>query len=430
MVGSLEEADTYTFLENDDGLSDCLAKLILHIIEHPTWLRREKASEMLIWLSKSYPDFVQLFGAKAFSMSSGTHPDLICGALEQTSISQQAWEALAQELDFNSIQQNCKHVGRYSVLVRITRQAAVKGSKSAEEALDTLTARFNGATNKSTSDDFELPTWAECIRSNWPMLMKLGVLSTSVLAQAESILQEICSPLSIEASLELEQLLAEGYYGNAERPNRWSDKVRYAFQVALHNVAKEPEYKDIEAIFRKYNPTRLDSLRITKFESQAINWIRSKQPIPAHGNSIYLDYCERVWLKGQLRLVRLTAYLTDSPENLPLPSGRFLSTDKPSLDKTSLFDTCANVEALPAYFGSFTPAIPTTHFMRITGASNSNLKQGWWKSGRLKETYEGAPIHEGCFLSIDSNALRLPHGFSLIWVFELDLEPVGLISFG
>ncbi|GAK20118.1 hypothetical protein JCM19052_593 [Vibrio sp. JCM 19052] len=59
--------------------------------------------------------------------------------------------------------------------------------------------------------------------------MKLGVLSSSVLAQAESILQEICSPLSIEASLELEQLLAEGYYGNAERPNRWSDKVATRF---------------------------------------------------------------------------------------------------------------------------------------------------------------------------------------------------------
>ncbi|WP_233356801.1 hypothetical protein, partial [Vibrio cholerae] len=78
------------------------------------------------------------------------------------------------------IQQNCKHVGRYSVLVRITRQAAVKGSKSAEQALNTLTARFNDATNKSTSHDFELPTWAECIRSNWPMLMKLGVCSGTV----------------------------------------------------------------------------------------------------------------------------------------------------------------------------------------------------------------------------------------------------------
>ncbi|MEZ9436596.1 AVAST type 1 anti-phage system protease Avs1b [Vibrio lentus] len=430
MVGSLEEADRYTFLENDDSLSDCLAKLILHVIDHPIWLRREKASEMLIWLSKSYPDFVQLFGAKAFSMNSGSHPDLICGALEQTSTSQQAWEALAQELDFNSIQQNCKHVGRYSVLVRITRQAAVQGAKSAEEALDTLAARFNGETNKSTSDDVELPTWAECVRSNWPKLMKLGVLSSSVLAQAESILQETCSPLSLEASLELEQLLAEGYYGNTERPNRWSDKVRYAFNVALHNVAKEPEYKHIEAIFRKYNPTRLDNLRITNFESQAINWIRSKQPIPLHGDSIYLDYCEKVWHEDKLRLVRLTAYLTDSPENLPLPSGRFSSTDKPSLDKTCLIDTCANVEAFPAYFGSFTPAIPTIHFMKATEASSSNLKRGWWKSGRLKETYEGAPTNEGCFLSIDSNALRLPHGLSLIWVFELDLKPVGLISFG
>ncbi|EGD0834318.1 hypothetical protein BBA17_004969, partial [Escherichia coli] len=169
--------------------------------------------------------------------------------------------------------------------------------------------------------------------------------------------------------------------------------------------------------------------RITNFDSPALQWLHTKKPQPLHGDSIYLDYCERVWFEGQMRLVRLTAYLSDNPENLPLPSGRFLSLDKPSLDNTSVIDTCANVEALPAYFGSFTPAIPTTHFMRITGATSSNLKRKWWKSGRLKEKYEGAPFNEGCYLSIDTNALRLPHGFKLIWVFELDLKPIGLVSF-
>ncbi|HHF2953601.1 TPA: AVAST type 1 anti-phage system protease Avs1b [Vibrio diabolicus] len=430
MVGNLDETDSDTFLDNDDDLSHCLVKLILHVVEHPTWLRREKASEMLIWLSQSHPDFVRLFGAKAFSMYSGIHPDLICGALEQKSTTQQAWEDLAQELDFNSIQQECKHIGRYSTLLRIARQAAVKGSESAEKALDTLTARFNNTADISTQDNADLPKWAECIRPQWPTLEKLGLTKTGVVNQAKSILKDVCSPVSIEDSLELEQLLAEGYYGNAKHPNRWSDKVCYAFQGALQNVANQSAYNQIETIFRKYNPTRLDNLRITNFESPALEWIHSQQPMPLHGNSIYLDYCESVWLKGQLRLVRLTAYLSDSPENLPIRSGRFLSTDKPSLDKSSLIDTCANVEALPAYFGSFTPAIPTTHFMKMTGASNSSLKRGWWKSGRLKETYEGAPKQEGCFLSIDSNALRLPHGFSLIWVFELDLEPVGFVSFG
>lgn len=430
MVGNPEETDSYEFMDDNDDLSHCLAELIRHVIDHPTWLRREKASEVLIWLSKSYADFVRLFGTKAFSMSSGIHPDLICGTLEQTSTTQRGWDTLAQELDFNLIQQDCKHVGRYSALVRIARQAAVKGSETAEDALNTLTARFNNTADESTPDSVDLPAWAECIRSKWSKLEKLGLTTVGIVTQAELVLQELCSPLSLDICMELEQLLAEGYYGKTSSPKRWSDKVNYAFQVAMQGVANELEYKQIQDIFRQYNPTRLDNLRITYFESQAINWIKSKQPTPVHEGNTYLDYVERVWIKDQLRLVRLTAYITDSPENLPLPSGRFLSTDKPSLENTSLMDTCANVEAFPAYFGSFTPAIPTTHFMKITGTNNSNLKRGWWKSGRLKEEYEGAPMNEGCFLSINSNDLRLPQGFSLIWVFELDLEPVALISCG
>ncbi|HDX8333745.1 TPA: trypsin-like peptidase domain-containing protein [Raoultella ornithinolytica] len=433
MVGAADkETAGYRFLDerDDNELPHCLATLLLHVIDHPLWLRREKASEMLIWLSRSYPDFVRLFGAKAFSMDTGIHPDVICGALDQMSITKQIWETLAQELDFNSIQQGCKHVGRYSVLIRIAREAAMKDFESAAEALSKLRGRLCNTVDNSRLMDVDLPSWAECIKPSWLRLEKLGLTSAYVLTQAESALKDVCLPLSIEVCLELEQLLAEGYYENTKYPNRWSDRVRYVFQVAYTDVANESECKHIENVFRKYNPTRLDNLRISSFDSPALQWLHSKEPKPLHGNSIYLDYFERVWFEGQLRLVRLTAYLSDNPENLPLPSGRFLSLDKPSLDKTCVIDTCANVEALPAYFGSFTPAIPTTHFMQITGATSSNLKRNWWKSGRLKEKYEGAPFNEGCYLSIDANALRLPHGFKLIWVFELDLKPIGLVSFG
>lgn len=432
MVGTAEKETTgYRFLDErgDNELSQCLVTLLLHVIDHPLWLRREKASEMLIWLSRSYPDFVRLFGPKAFSMDTGIHPDVICGALEQMPITQQIWETLVQGLDFNSIKQDCKHVGRYSVLIRIAKQAAMKDFESASEALSSLQGRFGNTADSSRLMGINLPLWAECIRPNWLRLEKLGLTSAYVLTQAESILKDMCLPLSIEVCLELEQLLAEGYYDNTKCPNRWSDRICYAFQVALQDVANESEYKQIENVFRKYNPTRLDNLRIKNFDSPALQWLRSREPKPLHGDSIYLDYFERIWFEGQLRLVRLTAYLSDNPEKLPLPSGRFLSLDKPSLSKTCVIDTCANVEALPAYFGSFTPAIPTTHFMGITGATSSNLKRNWWKSGRLKETYEGAPFNEGCYLSIDVNALKLPHGFKLVWVFELDLKPIGLVSF-
>ncbi len=433
MVGQAEkEVSDYKFLDeqSDNDLSSCLATLLLHVIEHPTWLRREKASEMLLWLSNVYPDFVRLFGSRAFSMDCNVYPDVICGALTQISATQNIWEMLAKNLDFNHIKNNCKHVGRYSVLMRLARQSAMKGHHSATEALSTLTERFDCDVSKNNLSHIDLPSWAECVKPNWLKLEKLGLTGINVIEKAESLLKEVCSPLSIEVSLEMEKLLAIGCNGSSNYPQRWLDKVNYVFQVALQDVANESEYKHIETIFRQYNPTCLDKLRILNFNSPAINWLRTQKPKPLNGSSIYLDYLERLWIEGELRLVRLTAYLTNDPKDLHVPSGRFLPFDKPSLDNTRLIDVCANVEPLPAYFGSFTPAIPTTNFMRLTGAASSDLKQSWWRSGRLKETYEGAPFNEGCFLSIDINTLKLPHGFNLIWVLELDLEPIALVSFG
>ncbi|MBC3766697.1 AVAST type 1 anti-phage system protease Avs1b [Neptunicella marina] len=431
MVGDVDQdADSYEFMDEDgdNEISYSLATLLLHVIEHPTWLRREKASEMLLWLSRSYPNFIHLFGAKAFSMDCGVHPDIICGALEQMSSRQKIWETLAQELDFSYLRRNCTHVGRYSVLIRIARHEVLAESESAEEALCILRSRLGNKLTAKKESKVVLPEWAECLKPYWSRLEELNLISPTVVKRAESLIKDIYSPLTIDVNLELEQLLAEGYCGNSMSPERWADKVRYAFQVALSEVAIESQYQQIETIFRKYNPTCLDKLRTKNFRSPAPRWIQSQEPEPLCGNSIYLDYCERVWFKGQLRLVRLTAYLSDNTENHSFASGRFLSTDKPSLNKTSFIDTCANVEPLPVYFGSFTPAIPTNHFMSITGATASDFKRSWWKSGRTKEVYEGAPIHEGCLLSIEANTLRLPSGFNLIWVFELDLQPVSLIS--
>lgn len=433
MVGNAqEEINSYKLLEEEreTDLSSCLVKLILHTVDHPTWIRSEKAADMLLWLLRSDQKFIQLFGAKAFSMDSGNHPDVICGALEQLSYSEpQLWELLASGLDFGTIKQDCKHVGRLSVLIRIVGQAAEKGSARASDILTMLQGAIGEAAEHFDENEVDCPAWAMSISSHWSKLKSIGLVNTKLVERATLIMEALCSPMSLETTLEIEQLLAEGCLGNANKPPRWLAKVRFAFQVALQPVVNKDTLTKVEEVFRIYNPTRLDILRTIRFTSPAFNWLKTGAFNPANGRDIYLDYCERVWFDGRLKQVRMTAYISDGSKLYPVRSGRFLSSEKPTLDATSYKDVCANVNPLPVYFGSFTPAIPTSSFMHLLGINNQYLKRTWWRSGRLSEGYTGAPKHEGCYLSIDKEALRLPHGFNLVWVYEVDLEPIGLISY-
>ncbi|MBM7072755.1 trypsin-like peptidase domain-containing protein [Shewanella sp. 202IG2-18] len=431
MVGNAqEEINSYKLLEEerDTDLSSCLVKLILHTIDHPTWIRSEKAADMLLWLLRSDLKFIHLFGAKAFSMDSGNHPDVICGVLEQLSYSEpKLWDLLYSGLDFDAIVQECKHVGRLSVLVRITEQAAEREFAGASEALTIFQDSFGKKVDLSQEKNVDCPAWAQSSEEQWSRLKQIGLVNSDLVEQATSIMEGLCSPIPLETSLEIEQLLAEGASGNINQPTRWSTKVRFAIQVALQPVVNKEQISKVEEVFRTYNPTRLDTLRTIRFTSPAFNWLKTQDPKPINGRDIYLDYCERVWFEGSLKLIRLTAYISDGSKFFPVQSGRFLSTDKPALDSTSYKDVCANVIALPVYFGSFTPAIPTSRFMSLLGNNNPNLKRAWWRSGRLTERYSGAPKNEGCYLSIDKEALRLPHGLNLVWVYEVDFEPIALI---
>lgn len=433
LVGTAQEdIDSYQFFEEkkESNVSSSLVKLILHAIDHPTWLRSEKTADMLLWLLTYNPQYIPLFAPQAFSMNSGNHPDVLCGVFEQLSHSspQPFWKQLTLALDFDLIKQDCKHVGRLSVLMSIAHRASQNGIDSASKVLSMLKEDLGGITELSSDSEVECPLWAESMASQWFKLKTLGVINSDFIERATSVMKECCLPLSLGTALEIEQLLAEGHYGSINQLGRWSAKVRFAFQVALHSVVSESLFSKVEEIFRVYNPSRLDQLRITNFLSPALSWLKTGNPEPIHGNNIYLDYYERVWFEGGLKLVRLTAYIFDGKRNIPLPPGRFLTTEKPTLNGISFWDVCANVKGEPVYFGSFTPAIPTSTLMRLTGVTNQHLNRAYWRSGRVTEYHEGAPEHEGCYLSIDANALKLPNGFKLAWVYEVNLEPIKLIT--
>lgn len=126
--------------------------------------------------------------------------------------------------------------------------------------------------------------------------------------------------------------------------------------------------------------------------------------------------------------IRVTAYLHNSNTLPQLYSGSFTSTELPSLDSLSAHDVCTKVIATPTYFGSFTPAIPSTPFMRMTHAKTADIHRCYWRSGRHQLSRGGAPEHEGCYLAINNDALSLPVGINLIWVVEYNNRPVSIIA--
>ncbi|BCE03459.1 AVAST type 1 anti-phage system protease Avs1b [Marinicellulosiphila megalodicopiae] len=435
--GNIGEVGLFSDVEDTD-IFYSLIKLLVHAMDHPTWLRREKSADMVLWLLRNNSEYIPIFGPKAFSMNSSNHPDILCGVFDQLSKSnsESFWDQLLPALDIDLIKQECKHIGRLIVLERIAKRASQRGSESADKALISLKEVLSETskvvpTLKNT--EIELPKWAETIWNQWSKLNAKGLISQKLVDLAFSQLTKQCLPLTVDECLEVEQLLDQGYVFNSKKNGRWDAKVTFAFQVALNSITDSSVHTEIEGIFRNYNPVRLDNIRLVDFHSPTIDWLNQLKDTkatfqPSNGRSMYLDFCERVWFDGSYKHFRITAYFFGNEASLPLPAGRFYSNEEPELGKASNWDTCVNVLGLPVYLGSFTPATPTANFMRITGASSSDLSRKCWRSGRVVASSGGGPESEGCFLAIDKNALRLPSGIRLAWVCEINGKSAGIIT--
>lgn len=433
MVGmSQTEIDEYNFLEesNEDAISTVFIKLIVHVIDHPTWLRSEKAAEMVLWLLRNYPEYIPLFGYLAFTNDPNIHPDVICGILDHLSYSKSnLWDFLAPSLNFESIKKDCKHIGRLSILKNVLNRAIRNGNQDAVKPLDQLNSNIDEIGDPVDSNMCECPSWAKILTSKWSKLKDLGIVNESFVQHVTLIMREICAPLTLETSYKIETLLSDGYYANKKYPLRWKAKVSYALQTALQSKAPINLHEQIVEIFRQYNPNRLDHLRVKNFKSHGLSWLESSQPKPEQGSEIYLDYYETFFYKGHLKQVRLTAYLGNDPQR-GVSSGRFSSTNDPTRAKTLHIDTCANVDPTLAYLGVFTPAIPTSKFMQVLRVDPKSIKRAWWRSSRSDNISRGAPKSEGCYLSIKKDELlKLPNNINIFWIVEINQKPVSVISY-
>ncbi len=429
--------DTYA-----DDVSTSLIQLLMYTLDHPQWLRREKAAEMVLWLLESHPEYIPIVGPAAFTMESTNCPDIICGVLDHLSQSsaKKLWNQLAPALNFEDIRDSCKHIGRRTVLLQIVDRAIRQDVTNAIEIKDLLREEMPlslESTNNSTITKAACPEWALVAGHQWHELGSMGLATTELVAGVRKVLESVCAPIELETYIELERLLAEGFRDNLEHPlGRWMAKIRYALQVTLFTTVTKDLFPRIEQILRPYNPTRINRFRITNFSSPTKGWITAlrnqKGNIkPINGSDVYLDFLERVWIEGQWKLFRLTAFFYDPKVHSihPPQLACFSSTEQAKLDDASWFDCCVSVDGVGAFFGSFTPAIPSNTLMKITGATSADIHRAYWRSGRAPISLGGGPEHEGCSLSIKSNALRTINGAQLAWVYQVDGRPLGMTTY-
>jgi len=428
------EAKEYEFLgtRTEARASDALLALLVTLVDHPKWIRQAKAADMILWLFENFRTYMTNLAPLAFTTASGLQADVICGVLDSLSTSRplEFWAELEAVINLDRIPIECKHAGRLGVLLRIATRGAEKGAESAAAAV----ARMKGlldepavSVNAATSP-LSLPSWAKAIESEWRELGVRGLVDAELVRRVEANMAANCAPLTLETNLELEGLLSLNFRESVERPlARWEAKVRHAVLVALTSRLNEEDLLFVEQLFRVYNPSPLHHLRRADFVSPAEKWIQALSQgqivpvLPVRDTEIYLDFQVRLQQGERFRYARMTAFLYKAGTQ-PMPvdtPATFESTQTTMSGHITANELCARVEPKPALFGTFTPAIPSPALTEETG-SEAALKRGYWRETRINSVRDPWPQQEGCFLSIDKDALKLPPDMMIAWELRLD----------
>jgi hypothetical protein len=402
------------------------------MVDHPRWIRQAKAADMILWLLENCRTYMTNLAPLAFTTASGLQADVICGVLDSLSTSRplEFWMELEAAIDLDRILTECKHAGRLGVLLRIATRGAQKGAENAATAV----ARIKGlldvpAVSVNAADSrLSLPPWANAIEAEWRELAVRGLVDAELVRRVEANMAASCAPLTLDTSFELESLLSLNFRESVERPlARWESKVRHAVLVALTPMLTEADLLFVEQLFRVYNPSPLHHLRKTDFVSPGERWARALSQgqiasvVPVRDTKVYLDFQVRFQQGGQFRYLRMTAFLCKAgtrPMPLNTPA-TFESTETPRSGHATALELCARVEPKPALFGMFTPAIPSPPLMQRIESATA-LNRGYWRETRISGVRDPWPQQEGCFLSIDKNALNLPPDLVIAWDVQLD----------
>jgi hypothetical protein len=108
----------------------------------------------------------------------------------------------------------------------------------------------------------------------------------------------------------------------------------------------------------------------------------------------------------------------------------FRSRELPKISaEKSPNETCLRLIPEPAFFGTFTPAVPLPSFLDSTGTKESDYLRQTWRWSRSTELKGfGQPDRQGCALSVPRSALTIPPQFKLAWLFWVDDQIAALVD--
>lgn len=423
-----------------------LFKFVLWLLNHPNWLRRDKAAGMIAWLVESEPTYFEEAVKEAFSMVTGYSADILCGIFDNMSFrqSQHLWDRLYALLDLEGILRDCKHTGRLIVLLRLAERAGIAGSTSGKEVASLLVEHFRtGMIELGVFDTLcNLPGWARCITMEWKTLHQLGVASKELISRIEENLSQLCAPLDVLGGQDLENAVSVSFRDERTRHyNRWEAKVRFALNTAILPYISKQNFREIELALRIYNPSLPERTLTPNFASPAkaaINAISKKSYSGAIGNSefYFLNYHEITERdQDDHSYIEVIAVVVPASSMrgrcIPPSADTFFSSRKlpdRRLVATS-HETCCRLEPDFAIFGSFTPASPLPAFAELINAKEGDFFRVNWRNGRSSDVrYWGRPVQEGCLLAVKRAAVRLPDGQKLAWIIRLDGKVVTMID--
>lgn len=451
MVGSAtNEFEMFSFLREEppcDGSME-LFRLVLWLIEHPHWLRREKASAMAAWLVESDPTYFEEAVKEAFSMVPGYSADVLCGILDNMSTRQPVhlWDRIFALIDLDGILRDCNHAGRLIVLLRLAERAGVAGSKSGTDVACRIMEQFRpGAIGLGGSDRFfDLPRWASSISREWETLDQLGISSIELVRHIEENLSQLCAPLDVKGGWMLERAVSTSFReATTWHLNRWEAKVRFALNTAILPYVSKRNFRKVELTLRIFNPSLPELTLTPSFASSADAMIAAisagKDYTSVIGNEefYFLNYFEVAKsIEGEnwtiIEVLAVVVPVSNVGRGLFPPTGpsSFSSKELPDLRSTAThYETCCSVSPDFAFFGSFTSAVSLPSFTEMIGAKESDYQRVNWRNGRSSEMrYFGRPIQEGCLLAVKRSAVQLPDGKKLAWIIRKDGKVVTMVD--
>jgi hypothetical protein len=451
MVGDSEqETRLFGFLSeaNEQDADSALFELLLWTLDHPQWLRRERAAAAILWIIEAKDDFFTRAAREAFSMAHGYRADVILGAIDTMSKRnpKEIWVRLSNAINVLAAASDCKHVGHLSILLKLATRAAGDDETARQVAELIMGALRSGAVDLGgTGQPPQIPYWAECVRTELRELGSLGVPASELLARTEELLGQLCAPQSIKDAWELENSVSLSFREPNRRVlNRRAGLVRHALACALTPYASQRNIEHIGAVLRIYNPCaperKLDA-GFTSFGERILAAIRgggNRSDLIGNDEHYYLSYCEFVadaaGEKNEFVEVFATIILHPSERKRAYASSvaaTFHSTNLPDLSELgdAVGPTCLRPIPVQSLFGVFSPGVPSPTFTGIVGAAGDDIVQKAWRHGRSFEVNTiGKPESEGCMLGIRKSSVKLPGGSALIWTIMVNGELVIVVD--